>query len=78
MANILIRDVPEEILTCFKKMAKAHNRSLQQELKQVLEKTATFSSTDVFRKASELRTKFRKKAIHFSDSAELLREDRTR
>jgi plasmid stability protein len=78
MATVLLRDIPEEVLTRLKKMAKAHNRSLQQELRVVLENTAKQTSSDVFQKASELRKELRKKAIRFTDSAKLLREDRLR
>jgi plasmid stability protein len=78
MANVFLRDIPEEVLNRLKDMAKAHNRSLQQELRVVLEKTAGQTLPDVFQKASELRKALRKKAIRFTDSAKLLREDRLR
>jgi len=78
MANVLIRNIPEEVLDRFKNMAKSHRRSLQQELRVVLEKIVDQSSPDIFRKTSNLRRKLRKKAIRFTDSARLLREDRAR
>lgn len=78
MANVLIRNIPEEVLDRFKNMAKNHRRSLQQELRVVLEKTVDQSSPDIFQKTSDLRRKLRKKAIRFTDSARLLREDRAR
>lgn len=78
MANVLIRNIPEEVLDRFKNMAKSHNRSLQQELRVVLEKTADQSSHDILQKALDLRTKLRKKAARFTDSAKLMREDRAR
>jgi plasmid stability protein len=78
MANVLIRNIPEEVLDRFKSMAKSHRRSLQQELRVVLEKTVDQSSPDIFQKTSDLRRKLRKKAIRFTDSAKLLREDRAR
>jgi plasmid stability protein len=78
MANVLIRNIPEGVLDRFKNMAKSHNRSLQQELRTVLEKTANQSSPDIFQKALDLRRKLRKKALRFTDSAKLLREDRSR
>ena len=59
MVNVLIRNVPEEVLDRFKEMAKGHNRSLQQELKAVLEKTANQSSPDIFQIALDLRKKLR-------------------
>jgi plasmid stability protein len=78
MANVLLRDIPGEVLNKLKNMAKAHNRSLQQELRVVLENTAGQILPDVFQKASELRKQLRKKAVRFTDSAKLLREDRLR
>jgi len=78
MANVLLRDIPEEVLNRLKDMAKAHNRSLQQELRVALENTAGQTIPNVFQKASELRKQLRKKAIRFTDSAKLLREDRLR
>lgn len=78
MANVLIRNIPEEVLNRFKNMAKSHKRSLQQELRVVLEKTADQSSPDIFQKVLDLRRKLRKKAVRFTDSARLLREDRSR
>lgn len=78
MANVLLRDIPEEVLNRLKEMAKAHNRSLQQELRVVLEITAGQVLPDVFQKTSELRKQLRKKAVRFTDSAKLLREDRGR
>jgi plasmid stability protein len=78
MANVLLRNIPEEVLNKFKDMAKTHNRSLQQELRVVLENTAGQTLPDIFQKASELRKELRKKAIRFTDSAKLLREDRLR
>jgi plasmid stability protein len=78
MANVFLRDIPEEVLNRLKDMAKAHNRSLQQELRVVLENMAVQTLPDVFQKTSELRKELRKKAIRFTDSAKLLREDRLR
>jgi plasmid stability protein len=78
MANVLIRDVSDEVVNQFKSIAKKHNRSLQQELKAVLESTVSRSSSDIFRKAAEIRKRLRKKNILFSDSVQLLRKDRAR
>ena len=78
MANVLIRNIPDEVLDRIKNMAKRRNRSLQQELSEAIENMANQSSVDFFQKAKELREKLRKKKVRFTDSAELLREDRTR
>lgn len=78
MANILVRDIPDQVLNRLKSMAKGHNRSLQQELRLILEKTEDQTPPDIFQKTAEIRKKFRKKSIRFTDSAKLLRENRTR
>lgn len=78
MANLLIRDVPEKIVARLKDRAKRRNRSLQQELHSILVATATQSVSEILKQASKMRDKLRKKGISFSDSAELLREDRSR
>ena len=78
MANLLIRDVPDRIVSRLKDMAKRRNRSLQQELHSILVATATQSSPEILRRASKIRAELRKKGISFSDSAELLRKDRSR
>jgi plasmid stability protein len=78
MVNVLIRNIPEEVLDRFKEMAKSHNRTLQQELRIALENIASQSSQDIFQKALTLKKKLRRKAIRFTDSAKLLREDRAR
>jgi plasmid stability protein len=78
MANVLIRNVPVEVLDRLKSMAKGHNRSLQHELKSVLEATANRSAFDFYQRASELRKRLRRKTRRVTDSARLLREDRIR
>lgn len=78
MASVLVRDIPDEVVDRLKKMAKTNQRSLQKELRAVLESSVTLSSSDVFRKVARIRSRMRKKRILFSDSAEILRTDRTR
>ena len=78
MGNLLIRNVPEKIVARLKARAKRRNRSLQLELHSILVTTATQSSSEIFKQAARMRAKLRKKRIRFSDSAELLREDRSR
>ncbi len=78
MANVLIRNISDEILDKLKRMAKHRNRSLQQELSEAIENIASQSSLDFVQKAEELRERLRKKKVRFTDSAKLLREDRTR
>jgi len=78
MATLLIRDIPESVVGRLKNMARRNKRSLQQELKAVLENTIRQSSPDIFQKVAEIRDKMRKKSLRFTDSAKILREDRRR
>jgi len=78
MANVLIRNVSDEVLDKLKALAKNHNRSLQQELKEILEEFVVFSPADIMMKASEIRKKLERKKRQFSNSTDLLRKDRGR
>jgi hypothetical protein len=55
-----------------------HNRSLQQELREILVRTASQPYPDIVRQGAEIRLKLTAKHQSFSDSVELLREDRDR
>jgi hypothetical protein len=59
-------------------MAKLHNRLMQQELRGILVRTASQPYLDVARQATEIRLKLTAKHQSFTDSVELLREDRNR
>ncbi|MBI5746142.1 MAG: hypothetical protein HZA13_03965 [Nitrospirae bacterium] len=78
MSDILIRDVSEKTLKRLKAMAKRHNRSLQQEIKEALENLSKNPVADISKKASEIRMRLKGKGIEFSDSARLQMEDRSR
>ena len=78
MPNVLVRDVSKKTVDRLKSMARQHNRSLQNELKEVLENISGYSPFDISRKAYEIRKNLTKKGIKFSDTTELLREDRCR
>ena len=78
MANVLIRDVPDEVVKELKQRAKSHNRPLQQELRTILVEIAHQPYEDIAQRAAEIRLKLAGKSLEFTDSAELLREDRSR
>jgi antitoxin FitA len=77
MAQILVRNLDEEVVRKLKRRAKLLGRSLQSEAKRILEEAAEGGVLD---KASafEMADAFRKslKGRKFSDSAKLVREDR--
>ena len=76
MSQLLIRNLAEETIEQLKNQAKLHNRSLQGEVKQILEENVKMSIKDARTKARKIRASFGKKM--FSDSAHLIREDRNR
>ncbi len=77
MPNILVRNLPEDVVEELKRRARYHNRPLQQEVSDILTRSAR-CPPDFVQKAAEIRQKLAAKGIKFSDSADLLREDRSR
>jgi antitoxin FitA len=76
MAQVLVRDLDPAVLEHLKSRARRHGRSLQGELKVILE-SATLFSVDEARATSE-RWRRRLEGRMTSDSSDLLREDRDR
>lgn len=76
MADVLIRDVPEKTLNVLRKRAAARRRSLQQELKLLLEREAAWAAVDHGAEAMRLREHIARHYPRQTDSARLIREDR--
>ena len=76
MPNILIRDVSQKTVDQLKARAKQHNRSLQGEVKRLVEESVKTAGDAALLRARKIRASFGKKI--FSDSAALIREDRDR
>jgi plasmid stability protein len=76
MPQLLIRNLSAQTVMHLKAKAKSHHRSLQGEVKFIVESAAKMSMEDALR----ISQKWRKKLVGkiFSDSAELIREDRDR
>ncbi len=76
MAQILVRNLDPDVVERLKKRAHASGRSLQSEVKGILE-DATRADYDRARKvANQIRCKLGDKT--FSNSVDLIREDRDR
>ena len=77
MPQMLVRDLDPELLERLKARARAHGRSLQKEVKSILEEAASTLST---REAAEVAESWQGRLAgrEYSDSAELVREDRER
>jgi len=79
MAQILIRSLDPEVVARLKKRAKEDGRSLQAEVKLILEQAAREPKVDMAaarRISEEFRKRF--KGRKFPDSVALIREDRDR
>jgi len=76
MGDIRVRKLDDWVVGWFRSQAKHHGRSLEGELREVLTEAAMRRKQEV---SAELRADlraFQKKYGLFSDSAELIREDR--
>lgn len=76
MAQLLIRDLEVETIERLKARAKLHRRSLQGEVKLILENEAGMSRDSPRALAERIRAAFGGRI--FSDSADIIREDRGR
>jgi plasmid stability protein len=77
MARVLVRDLDAAVVERLKARAQLHGRSLQKELKAILEEAAAKSSwTEASSAAERVRQMLGDR--QFSDSTELVREDRDR
>lgn len=77
MAQVLVRQLDGKIVDRLKKRAKEHGRSLQSEVKTILE-DAVPDYEGAWKRIAGLRKRLGKSGRTFSDSVELIREDRDR
>lgn len=77
MAQILVRQLSEQVVARLKKRAREHGRSLQSEVKTILEE-AVPDYDKAWKRIEGLRKRLEKSGRTFSDSADLIREDRDR
>lgn len=76
MPHVLIRELDPSVIRKLKSRARRHRRSLQAELKDIMEQAAAASPADVLARVERVRAMFRGRK--FSDSAALIRRDRAR
>ena len=76
MAQVLIRDLDPELVDRLKSRAREHGRSLEAELRSILEVAAGQDLLDAKALAARIRRRLRGRA--HSDSATLVSEDRRR
>jgi plasmid stability protein len=76
MAQLLVRNLDEETIKRLKMLAKRHNRSLQGQVKLILEEGAMCSGGQVMELVEKWQRRLGGKRLR--DSAVLIREDRER
>ena len=76
MPDILIRSLDEKVLKRLKVRAKRHGRSLQAEAKLLLEQAAGAGSAEIAAMLDGWNRRFARRK--FTDSADLIRQDRDR
>ncbi len=76
MAQILVRGIDEEIIKRLRRRAERSGRSLQSEVKAILEHEARVDLEAARELAEKIRASFGGRK--FDDSAELIREERER
>ncbi|HSY47285.1 MAG TPA: hypothetical protein VLC46_00575 [Thermoanaerobaculia bacterium] len=76
--DVLIRDLDEETVKALKKRAVDSKRSLQAELKAIIQEAATQDWQKTWADADHIFEELRRSGQKFSSTTELLREDRER
>lgn len=77
MAQLLFRQLDEKIVNRLKKRAQEHGRSLEAEVRTILEE-AVPDYEGAWKRIEQLHKRLKKSCRTFSDSAELIRENRDR
>lgn len=78
MPDVLIRNIDKETLKRLKERARTNKRSLQEELKQLLEVHSGKKSEKAIEMVREIQEKYKKSGTIFPDSTEEIRKDRDR
>ena len=76
MKSISIRNIPDPVYTALQEMAKENHRSLQEQVKCILEQEVGLIKGSPLALAAKWRKKF--KGRKFADSVEMIRQDRKR
>jgi plasmid stability protein len=76
MGQVLVRNLNAQVVRKLKSRARQHRRSLQEELREILEHAAQQNLADAQARVKQVRKMFAGR--RFSDSSELIRRDRAR
>jgi len=77
MAQVLVRQLDRKVVVRLKKRAKEHGRSLQSEVKTILEEVVSDYEA-AWKRIERFRKQLRKSGRTFRNSADLIREDHDR
>jgi antitoxin FitA len=78
MSGLLIPDLDPAMLAQLRQRASQHGRSLEDEVRAILEQVAAGPPPSTWDRVSAIREQLAASGRQFSDSAELVREDRNR
>jgi antitoxin FitA len=74
MAQLLVREVPQDVVEALKRRAAEHGRSAEAEHRIILEETLRAGRSGFWERAAKLREEIADRI--FTDSTELVRQDR--
>jgi antitoxin FitA len=74
MAQVIVRNLDEEVVSSLKFKAKLHGHSLEQELREILKRAAELTTEEKLALVDRIRAMTPKRLE--TDSADLIREDR--
>jgi plasmid stability protein len=74
MAQLLVREIPQDIVEALKRRAAAHGRSAEAEHRLILEEALRPGRTGFWERAAALREETRDRIM--TDSTDLIRQDR--
>jgi plasmid stability protein len=74
MPQLLVRDVPQDVVEALKRRAAEHGRSAEAEHRAILEESLRAGRAGFWERAAKLRAETRGR--RFSDSTDLIRQDR--
>jgi len=78
MTDVLIRNIPDEVLARLKKKALRQNRSLQQELYGIITSAAHDDIDALVDRVRERRLRYEATSGNMEDSSSMIRRDRNR
>ena len=78
MAQLLIRNLDEVTVTNLKKRAQQNHRSMQAEAQRIIENATRMDPAQFWTGAEKIRQRLESSGSSFSDSTEMVREERDR